>query len=343
MGKHTSVSAVAVQDLHDLLLQHGVTTPEQLLAAGVQGAAMLDHSPGAPPPQEQRAEESQLLTLWQIAANNPQLPHIGLLIGQTFNPATHGVLASWLRQCSVVREALEVFQQHIALMNPSERWHLSESANAVVLEIAFAPDRHYPQAAIERSMSALLRWSQEMTGTPWRPLRCEFAYPRPSYHARYTELFGDHLTFDSSRNCLHLPQAFLDSPIPGASDYLKQMLKERAHNTLKQLQATNTFSGTVRQLIQASLPAGARIEHICQVLHITRPTLYRRLKQEGTSFSELSTDVRKELASILISQGQSVENATQQLGFKDASTFHRAFKRWFGQSPGACRGRPVEP
>nr|NLU60410.1 AraC family transcriptional regulator [Pseudomonas sp. BIGb0427] len=109
--------------------------------AGGRGGGCQTSRPGAAasPIQEQRVDETQLLALWQFAANNTQLPHIGLLIGQTFNPATHGVLASWLRQCSRVSEVLEVFQRHIALMNPSESWQYSETADALVLEITFAP------------------------------------------------------------------------------------------------------------------------------------------------------------------------------------------------------------
>ncbi|HCF7007316.1 TPA: AraC family transcriptional regulator ligand-binding domain-containing protein [Pseudomonas aeruginosa] len=337
MVRSTRVSAVAVLDLHDQLLQLGVVTAAQLRDAGVDGAKLLEQGPAALPIQEQRADEVQLLTLWQIAANNTQLPHIGLLIGQTFNPATHGVLASWLCQCSRVSEALEVFQRHIALMNPSESWHYSETAEAVVLEIAFAPSKTYPQAAIERSMSAVLRWNREMTGAELRPLACEFAFPAPAYHERYAELFGSELRFDSERNSLHLPRDFLLHPILGARDYLRQVLESRARATLAQLQDADSLAGTVRRLIHASLPDGMSIKPICQTLHVSRATLYRRLKGEGTSFSTLLAEVRRELAAELIRQGLPVATVSERLGFRDTSTFHRAFKRWFDRSPGAFR------
>lgn len=337
MLRSTSVSALAVLELHDQLLHLGVVTDTQLRDAGVEGAKLLDQGPAASPIQEQRADEAQLLALWQFAANNTQLPHIGLLIGQTFNPATHGVLASWLCQCSRVSEALEVFQRHIALMNPSESWQYRETADALVLEIAFAPGKNYPQAAIERSMSAVLRWSREMTGVALRPLACEFAFPSPAYRARYVELFGSELRFDRERNSLHLPRDFLQLPIRGASDYLRQMLESRARATLAQLQDADTLAGTVRRLIHAGLPDGMSIEPICQALHVSRTTLYRRLKEEGTSFSSLVAEVRQELSAELIRQGLPVAAVSERLGFRDTSTFHRAFRRWFDRPPGAFR------
>ena len=74
MVRSSSVSAIAVQDLHDQLLRLGVVAATQLREAGVDGAKLLDYGPTASPIQEQRADEAQLLALWQLAANNKQMP-----------------------------------------------------------------------------------------------------------------------------------------------------------------------------------------------------------------------------------------------------------------------------
>ncbi|WP_050425203.1 AraC family transcriptional regulator ligand-binding domain-containing protein [Bradyrhizobium tropiciagri] len=119
---------MAVLDLHDFLRDRGVATDAQLAEAGLDRAALIDHGSDALPPQEQRLPEALLLALWRIAANNPTLPQIGLLAGQAYNPSTRGVLASLLCHCGDVGEALQVFQHHIALMNPSERWSPASAA-----------------------------------------------------------------------------------------------------------------------------------------------------------------------------------------------------------------------
>lgn len=339
MHRATSVSAVAVLDLHDVLLEMGVATPAQMNAAGLHRVAMSNPD-STVPLQEQRLDEALLLKLWQIAAGARQVPHIGLVIGQTFNPATLGLLASWLFQCQQVDEALHVFQQHIALMNPSERWTREESATGVMLEISFAADKPYPQAAIERSMSALLRWSEELTGVPVKPSYCEFTCPRPAGTQQYVDIFGENLQFGAPRNCLHLPRSFLQAPIRSANNYVKQLLQARALQALEQLRENGELLGKVRQLIRTNLHAGARIEQVCAALHVSRPTLYRHLKQEGSSFTDLLVEVRKELAYRQIRQGLPVAIVSEQLGFKDVSTFHRAFRRWFGKPPGECRSGP---
>lgn len=345
MPRATSVSAVAVLDLHDLLLDLGLATPAQMISAGIHRQTLIDDRATALPVQEQRLDESCLLALWQVATRHGRMPDIGLVVGQTFNPDTRGVLASWLFQCTRLGEALQVFQRHIALMNPSETWTAHETEEHLLLTFSFAPGKPYPQAATERSMSALLKWSQEMTGVRIVPSRCEFAFPRPDYHDAYIDIFGTNLHFNGHRNCLHLPRAFLHSPILGANSYLKQILEERALHTFKHLHGSDDLLDKVRQLIQANLQQGTNIEQVCHALHVSRPTLYRRLKHEGTSFTELVAALRKDLAYKQIQQGLPVAMVSDALGFKDVSTFHRAFKRWFNRSPGECRapGRLREP
>jgi AraC-like DNA-binding protein len=343
MHSRTTVSALAVLDLHDFLQATGVATNTQLLAAGLDREALIDRSIGALPLQEQRLPEAHLLALWQMAAASTEMPEIGLLVGQTYNPSMRGVLSSLLCHCSDVGEALQVFQGHIALMNPSERWVSGIRGSSLVLTISFAPDKAYPPPALERSMSALLTWIRELTGAPVMPTACTFAFPRPPYHRRYAEVFGGTACFGGDITCMQLPVEVLRRPIGSANAYLKQILQERAQQALQKIEVESALVNKVRQRICSSLDRGLGIDDVCRALHVSRPTLYRRLKREGTSYTELLAGVRKELAYTQIRQGLPVACVSDNLGFKDVSTFHRAFQRWFKQSPGALRAQSRMP
>ena len=329
MGQQRSVSAMAVLDLHDQLLQLGVATAQRMQMAGVYRERLVDLSPGAPPIQEQRVDESHLLALWQLAASDSSIAHIGLVLGQQINPDTRGVLASWLFQCARADEAFAVFVKHIALMNPSESWQAHEQNGCLELHLSFDPERAYPQAAIERSMSALLHWHRALTGEQVMPLACDFVFPQPIYLERLHAVFGPQLRFACATNCIRVPATFLQHPIRGANPYLKGLLEERALHSYAQLQQESALVARVRQLITANLHAGVHIQQICDAVHLSRPTLYRRLKQEGVSFSELLESIRKDLAKQQLQQGVPLTAISEALGFRDQSTLHRAFKRWF--------------
>ena len=73
---------------------------------------------------------------------------------------------------------------------------------------------------------------------------------------------------------------------------------------------------------------------------MSRQTLYRQLKQEGTSFDELLDRLRHRLAiDYLEGEKVSVNETAYLVGFSDPSAFSRAFKRWTGQRPSAGAGR----
>ncbi len=69
-------------------------------------------------------------------------------------------------------------------------------------------------------------------------------------------------------------------------------------------------------------------------------TLKRRLNIEGTTYSEILDEVRRDLAlRHLADRRLSIAKVALRLGFSNASAFGRAFKRWMGMTPIAYRKR----
>ncbi|MCB1843820.1 MAG: helix-turn-helix transcriptional regulator, partial [Halioglobus sp.] len=77
---------------------------------------------------------------------------------------------------------------------------------------------------------------------------------------------------------------------------------------------------------------------LASALHLSRRTLQRRLRQQGTSYQSLLRDTRLALAHrYLCDEQRSVLEVAYLLGFSDPSTFSRAFKRWTGLAPAEYR------
>ena len=75
---------------------------------------------------------------------------------------------------------------------------------------------------------------------------------------------------------------------------------------------------------------------IARLFAISEKTLQRRLAAEGLRFSDLGDEVRSRKSSELLQEGEYTQTEIAFLcGFSDLSTFHHAFKRWFGESPGS--------
>jgi AraC-like DNA-binding protein len=75
------------------------------------------------------------------------------------------------------------------------------------------------------------------------------------------------------------------------------------------------------------------LKDVARRLGCTPRTLQRHLHQRGTTFRKLVDAVRLDLASSVLQEHASVSHAASAAGFAEASSFHRAFKRWTGGTP----------
>ena len=84
------------------------------------------------------------------------------------------------------------------------------------------------------------------------------------------------------------------------------------------------------------------IDRVARRLGMSRQTLYRRLKAEGTTFEEVLEAKRRQLAIRYLAVDRiAVKAAAYRLGFSDPAAFSRAFKRWTGSSPSDFREVPA--
>jgi AraC-like DNA-binding protein len=103
---------------------------------------------------------------------------------------------------------------------------------------------------------------------------------------------------------------------------------------------SNPAHGLTQQvdaLISAAVMQGRPIPSLTEVARtLERPpsTFRRQLQRAGTSFRLLREDSLAAQAQRLLTRGDlSVEEIASKLGFSDASTFRRAFRKWRGIAP----------
>ena len=77
---------------------------------------------------------------------------------------------------------------------------------------------------------------------------------------------------------------------------------------------------------------------IASKLGLSRQTLFRRLKAEGTTFENVLDELRHKLAlHYLNGKKVSVNETAYLVGYSEPAAFSRAFKRWTGASPRKMR------
>lgn len=95
----------------------------------------------------------------------------------------------------------------------------------------------------------------------------------------------------------------------------------------------------VRGVLVDLMPAGRTgAEDVAQALRISRSTLQRRLREEGTSYQDVLDATRRDMAiRYLTKTTLRADEIASILAYRDANSFSRSFRRWTGQAPVAFR------
>jgi AraC-like DNA-binding protein len=151
----------------------------------------------------------------------------------------------------------------------------------------------------------------------------------------YSQVFGTPVAFGQKFNAFYFHRRYLEFPIVQSEASLNTMLETYPADLLKLNPVNNSVSSRVTQLIgkdfQREMPS---LQDVADRLHMTTPTLHRRLREQGTSFQQLKDKCRKEAAVTFLATGNyTTSQLAEMMGFSDSSTFHRAFKKWTGKTP----------
>ncbi|NNM61298.1 MAG: AraC family transcriptional regulator [Steroidobacteraceae bacterium] len=169
----------------------------------------------------------------------------------------------------------------------------------------------------------------------------QFGYPEPAHSGEYRLMYCDALRFDAPCTAIAIEAAHLDLPLAQNERTLKDFLRTAPENIILKYKNTGSVGARIRRRIRQAPPGEAPdFEVLAREFHMTAATLRRRLREEGVSFQSIKDDLRRDLAvRYLTHSGRSVMDIALELGFSERSSFHRAFRKWTGASPGQFRSR----
>lgn len=192
-------------------------------------------------------------------------------------------------------------------------------------------------------------WARMVTGMvrrfgarAFRGITMTHDAPSPDETARreaYARYFPLPVTFGASENALVLDASVLSEPIEPLARTVSAVLAPHADAQLAALARGRTWRGRVEALLRERLADGhVDIGVACDALAVSRQTLYRRLRDEGTTFADVHDALRRAEADALLARGDlSVAVIAARLGYSEVSAFSRAYTRWTGQRPSGLR------
>ncbi|WP_284616408.1 AraC family transcriptional regulator [Aquabacterium humicola] len=133
---------------------------------------------------------------------------------------------------------------------------------------------------------------------------------------------------------------WLALPVVQNAQSLVEFLQQAPASLLVKYRDSSSITERIRRILRRHLADEElpSLEQIGRQLAMTPQTLRRRLHDEGQGFRAIKDDLRRDAAIEYLARPElTLPEIAAQLGFSEASTFHRAFKHWTGVAPGEYR------
>jgi AraC-like DNA-binding protein len=266
-------------------------------------------------------------------------PTLGLRAGALIEPGDFDVLEYAAQSCTTLRQAIGCVSRYVRLLSDAAEISLVESGDHAALRYRIDDPLPQPPAANDFVVALLLTQARRHTGIENLAAEVQFAHGPTTYVAEYERLLKTKIVFDAPCNAIVLRRERLEAPMQRANPRVSAAFELQVRHLLLKLQENRTVRGRVREVVFAELSRGdIAMESVARKLAMSVATLRRRLGEENTRFSEIVEALREELArQYLREERHATSEVAFLLGFADVVSFHKAFKRWTGQTPGEFR------
>ncbi len=322
----TLVRTVTLNGFLDVCNRHGLNSHALLEQVGLDAGSLVD--------AERHISAETLCRLLELASTASACAAFGVQMAQSRHMFDFGVLGVLMRHKQCLREMWLSAIQYRQLLNDALALSLEPAGELTILRFELLVDAHIPQRqSCELVAGNLVRLSRSVLGDAWCPRELHFMHAAPQTLSLHKKFFGCRLNYGSEFNGLVMRSSDLNVPNPAADPELVRY----AESVAMPLRAfgDNALLQEVRRIIYLLMPIEqASIERVAEQMHLSTRTLQRQLDQNGTSFSALLDNVRKNLVLRYMNNHRySIGQVASLTGYSRQASFTRWFQLNFGMSP----------
>lgn len=265
---------------------------------------------------------------------------LGLRMGALSRPIDAGLAGLAAETAPTVGQALMRLVRYSRLTSQNSRGH--PGANSDRKEVSFYSIRPYNRFNYFVVDSVLAAWTQlarTLTGRYDVVERVRIEYPSIGQDELFESWFRCPVEFGADNNSLTFKSSAWQQPSEQAHPAMHEQLCTMCERELEKIRRGWSTSDRVRHLMtplfRGETPG---LETVATKLGTSPWTLQRELAAEGTNFRLLLDQTRQQLAvDYLRETDTSLSEIAWLLGFANPPAFHKAYRRWFGISPGEHR------
>lgn len=328
--------ALGARHVFEYALSRGADEAELLRRADLRGLSLRD--------PDARIPLRCYYNVIEAAAELTADPHFGLSYIDGVTPDAIGAVGFLAMTSATLGESIGRILRYYRVLNEGERLTLERAgARATVRFEPWGPPRPAHAHACEMYAFDFLVMAGRMTGESVPILAFDVRHAQRGDEGVYRRVFGRVPRFHAPENLWSFPAAVLERPMARADAALSRFFEAYVEK-LELRVAAPSVANAVRTALGDRLCDGEiTLDSLARGLKQSARTLQRRLADEGTSLSALVESVRRERAFAYLAANLPIAEVSYLLGFSEPRAFHRAFRRWTGETPQAWRAARTSP
>lgn len=302
-----------------------------LSVSDVENRINTDLSPYAS--LDNRVPLDDAIALFNNCAEITQCDYFGALLAKEQPRDALGMLSIIGENSERFESAFVAIISNMALNVTGANWRMAKDGSFTQL-IFSIHTKHPITQACQFAMAQAHILFKTITHNQWKPLQVCFSSGPPKNIRPLKQIFGDQIYFNREYNGFVVDNQLMSLEIAGrntrifslVNDYLKLTGRSSESDRIEQIRLTIRSSLMLRQ--QCTL------QDVADSQNIGVRALQYFLKRHDLSYQLLLDEVRYQLArDLLVSSGHQVSKIAFMVGFTDAATFTRAFKKVEGKTP----------
>ncbi len=262
---------------------------------------------------------------------------------QRHTAASLGVVGLACKTSATVAEALQRHGRYQSLTNRTARYDARAEGGVVhIEETRFGEPSTGSLLISDYTVLVAVQLLRSLLGpdVPVVELRSRRASVSERERSAWEAFAGAPIVVGAEKAALCCPVAVLARPVPSSDDelsaYFSRLLRAKSPDG-----PPRRWVDDARAAVERGLASGTpSANEVAKQLGVGARTLARRLSDEGTTFGQLLTEVRRERARQHLQDPElTLAEVAFLLGYRDHASFHRAFRRWFGATPAVYRAK----
>lgn len=329
------------------LLNRIITFAETLGVARADFVKQLGLEPDALADFDSRVAHTVVDRAWALGAALTRDDAFGLHLGERSPLGTFDLFDLRFANSETVHDAIRQLARYQRLIGEGAQMRVAIEGDLARLALHEIDPAEYTQRHEMECLFALglgrVRW---VTRRPIEVVEVAFRHGPPKDTSEHRRFFRAPIVFGAARNEIVVPVETLRLPTIGATPAVAAVIDRYATRLLGelpelQLDVSERTQQVIREILKGVRPT---IASVARRMGMSGRTLQRSLGREGTEFQVLLEQVQFEAAKKLLTiASSSTDEIAFLLGFSDRTTFHRAFRRWSGTTPGEFRKEAIRP